>query len=232
MAAGEMLVAAGMAAAAVGGLVLGRQIDNATLRAERDEALRQVRTDSLTRLPNRLAVMEELDRRAAAGERYTVAMLDINDFKSINDHLGHATGDSVLYEVAVRLAEVAEGRGALAGRLSGDEFVLLLPAMSDEQAAMAAWDIHERTGEPLIVSGRWLLPLTSVGLAAADPGEDPGDVLHRADIAMYRAKTSASCIAVFDPALDVVTPVEEERPRVRLRDVPAAIDPDRQARAA
>src|SRR5690348_6031970 len=120
----EVLAFAGMAAAAVGGLVLGRPTSDAgfqkelrQVRAERDEALVRVYTDHLTRLPNRAAFLEALDRRAAAGERYTIAMLDLDDFKAINDHLGHATGDSMLYELGVRLAELASGGAAMAARL-------------------------------------------------------------------------------------------------------------------
>ncbi len=225
MAAGEVIAFAGMVAAAGGGIFLGYQCGTDAARREHDDLVRRLHADELTLLPNRRALYAEMDRRAAAGEGYALAMLDLDRFKAINDALGHAAGDWVLFQVAARLREVASETGWFAARLHGDEFAVVLPAMSADQAAMAAWAIHERTGEPLPVQGHLLFPWATVGVAIADAAEAPNDVRRRADLTMYRAKRTESGIAVFDPALDAVPPLAEERPRVRLRDV-ATLDPE------
>ena len=225
MAGGEVLAALGMVAAASGGLVLGR-VRTVDMRRQRDEALERLHTDDLTMLPNRRALYRELGRRTKAGEAYTVAMLDMDRFKAINDRFGHDLGDWVLLQFAMRLHEVARRLTGYAGRLHGDEFVVVLPAMSDDQAALAAAEIHECTADLLVVLGHMIFPWATVGVAAAAVGDSPRDVLHRADVALYRAKRKEVSVALFDPAVDMFPPPQEDRPTVRLREL-AELEPDR-----
>ena len=227
---GEVLAFAGMAAAACGGIVVGRRYSVEELQRQRDNALRRLRTDELTGLPNRLGLYEELERREAAGEAYTAGLLDLDHFKAVNDHFGHDEGDDLLIEVGNRLRH-AIGARCFPARLHGDEFVFVLPAMSDDQAATAAWLIKEHLAAPWAIGGHYVLPWASIGMSHAEPGDARSEVLHRADVAMYRAKRGNIGIAVFDPTLDGSPQREQDRPTVRLRDMPAAIDPDRQVAA-
>lgn len=223
--AGEVVAFAGMAAAAVGGLVLGRYNANGSLRRERDDALTQLSTDALTGLSNRIGFEAELERRQ--GTAYTLGLLDLDNFKAVNDRCGHEAGDDLLIEIADRL-RWAVGAYGFAARLHGDEFVALLPAMSDDQAAVAAWDIKEALAAPYELPGIFpYLQWASIGMTHAEPGEQVGQVLRRADVAMYRAKRGKIGITVFDPTLDVLPPREEPRPKVRLRDIAAVVsEPD------
>ncbi|MFB9178694.1 GGDEF domain-containing protein [Dactylosporangium sucinum] len=189
----------------------------------------QLRTDALTGLPNRLGLEAEMERRQ--GTSYTLGLLDLDNFKAVNDRCGHEAGDDLLIEIADRLRwEV--GANGFATRLHGDEFVVLLPAMTDDQAAMAAWEIKEGLAAPYELPGIFpYLQWASIGMTHAEPGEQDGDVLRRADVAMYRAKRGQIGITVFDPTLDVLPPREQARPQarpqVRLRDIAAVVtEPD------
>ena len=84
----------------------------------------EARTDALTGLPNRRALLEELERRTGAGQEFTLALADLNGFKRYNDTFGHPAGDALLMRLGRRLSEAGEGRG-LAARLGGDEFRVL-----------------------------------------------------------------------------------------------------------
>jgi diguanylate cyclase (GGDEF)-like protein len=159
----------------------------ADLREQLADALRLAYTDELTRLPNRRALDRAMDDRVAAGDGYALAFVDIDDFKAINDTLGHDTGDLVLLHLATRLRQPSDWRGWMAARLGGDEFAVLLPAMSATDAAAAAHEIRTWSEEPIML-GTQVLPRTTVGVAVAAVGETPGEVRYRADIAMYRAK--------------------------------------------
>lgn len=232
MAAGEVLQTAGLVVAAVGGLVLGgsaiaprRQRDEA--RRQRDDALAQLRTDALTGLPNRFGLETELERRRAVGMPYTLGLLDMDRFKAVNDRCGHDAGDDLLVEIGARLRWEVRSIG-FAARLHGDEFVFVLDQTTDEQAALAAWGIKEGLAAPYELPGIFpYLPWASIGMTHARQDEVDGDVLSRADVAMYRAKRDQIGIAVFDPTLDVLPPREQARPTVRLRDVAAVVtEPD------
>lgn len=150
----------------------------------------EARTDQLTGLANRRALD---DRLAADGGDYALLLIDLNDFKPINDAFGHEAGDFVLSEVAQRLRRRGNGR-ATAFRLGGDEFALVVPHMSDAAgaralAAQAAADVHQA----ISFKGEQLHVGVSVGVALSSRTSGrPSDVLSAADTAMYLAKQSAT----------------------------------------
>jgi len=153
---------------------------------ERDRLMAQLHdlahTDPLTGLPNRRAWELELKRVLAHARRndesVSLAVLDIDNFKDINDRRGHAEGDSLLIETARRWSEALRAYDMLA-RIGGDEFALLMPGCTEHDAAAVLARI--RTGTPVPYS-------CSVGLAAWDGTETGERLLQRADAALYDAK--------------------------------------------
>ena len=153
---------------------------------ERDRLLAQLHdmahTDPLTGLPNRRAWELELERALAHASRnddpLSLAVLDIDNFKDINDQQGHADGDLLLIETARRWREMLRAGDVLA-RIGGDEFALLMPACTEHEAAAVLARI--RTGPPIPYS-------CSVGLAGWDGTETGERLLQRADVALYDAK--------------------------------------------
>jgi diguanylate cyclase (GGDEF)-like protein len=144
--------------------------------------------DSLTGLANRTMFRERLSAALADGETPTVLIIDLNDFKPVNDRYGHNAGDQVLQAVAVRLSRYVRDSGTVA-RLGGDEFGVVLT-----DAAGSVTDLVDRMAlviaEPVHVGARQaeVRVRASFGWATASPGEDMGALLHRADLAMYADK--------------------------------------------
>jgi diguanylate cyclase (GGDEF)-like protein len=153
---------------------------------ERDRLLAQLHdlahTDPLTGLPNRRAWELELDRALAHASRsdepLSLAVIDIDNFKDINDQRGHAEGDSLLIETSRRWSEGLRAADVLA-RIGGDEFALLTPACTEHDAAAVIARMRTRTPPPYSCS---------VGLAAWDGTETAQRLLQRADAALYHAK--------------------------------------------
>jgi diguanylate cyclase (GGDEF)-like protein len=170
----------------------GRLLDRLAVR-ERNARLLAT-TDSLTGLPNRLAFLEDLDAalRDAAAHPVAVALLDLNDFKDINDTHGHDTGDEVLRHTASRLRAALPAGGSVA-RLGGDEFAAFAPASPDGGSSRGA-TVAEAFGAAMIVGTRPFLVRPSVGVVVDERpvgGARPGDAAHllaHADVAMYEAK--------------------------------------------
>jgi diguanylate cyclase (GGDEF)-like protein len=158
------------------------------LHAERHAA----EHDPLTGLPNRRAFYCSGSTLVAdATRRPLVAVLvDLDDFKRVNDTLGHAVGDRVLVAVARRFADIV-GEGLVA-RLGGDEFVGLLdwPRKDDRWLQRSACLLADALAAPVDVAGRGVVVTASVGLAPVAAAADLDDVLDRADAAMYQAKTT------------------------------------------
>lgn len=165
-------------------------------------------------LLDRPALADELDRRAAAGSSFGVALLRITDVDAVRCNMGWSAAAVVVREVGIRLAELAEDRSAVAGCLDDDEFVVLLSALDTDAQVVAAWAMHEAAGDLLVVKGNWIMPSTVVGVAVAAPGDAPADVLHRAGVAMARAATAESVVASFASSLDAPVP-PSARPWVR-----------------
>jgi diguanylate cyclase (GGDEF)-like protein len=179
---------------AVGGavlsvLVLTRQ---ALVQRESDE---QAVTDGLTGLANRARFREASHRALERGERSgryaAVLVLDMNGFKQVNDTLGHKSGDLVLVAFADVLRRCVPA-GGLPARLGGDEFAVVLPGLvSPEQAHEVAGRIAAEM-TPVVIDGKLIDMAASIGVAVSAPGELTHDeIVHRADVAMYRAKRHA-----------------------------------------
>lgn len=177
-------------------------------RAEQAKARLMADTDPLTGLANRRAFLASLTRRAARLQRhgcaFSLAMVDLDAFKPINDTFGHATGDTVLKEVGHRLMTAA-GRGALIARMGGDEFALLLPTSGDaESAGCVGRAVVQALQEPFDVDGREFRVSGCCGLTLLRPGDsNVAEALIRADMALYRAKLAGrSQVAIFSAEMD------------------------------
>jgi diguanylate cyclase (GGDEF)-like protein len=162
--------------------------------------------DGLTSLPNRTLLTERLTAEYARYSReraLAVLLLDLDDFKAVNDTYGHKTGDALLVAVGRRLGEAIRD-GDTAARLGGDEFVIALPGLGAQAVAMA---IAERVlvtlNAPFDIGGHRLHVRASIGLAMAGvDDEDADDLIRNADIAMYIAKSRGKCrIEVFEPSM-------------------------------
>jgi diguanylate cyclase (GGDEF)-like protein/PAS domain S-box-containing protein len=162
-------------------------------KEQEDRLLVRASTDPLTGLPHRTTFFERLDeaiRAATRADSVAVLFIDLDRFKPVNDTYGHETGDDVLCQVGRRLRTCVRGTDMVA-RIGGDEFVVLLDL---EDPGIDPTRIGERIVEHLghPITGRYgsLEIGASVGLAYAGPGSEPRDVVHRADLAAYQAKSS------------------------------------------
>ncbi|MGK5683102.1 diguanylate cyclase domain-containing protein [Actinoplanes sp. URMC 104] len=143
--------------------------------------------DMLTGLPNRRMLFERLNVTHSDGTPYSVLLIDLNDFKVVNDTLGHKIGDELLAGIAQRILSAVDNTATVA-RLGGDEFAVLLPHAAPADAEAAAQAVRESFAEPLQLSCGSLHGKGTVGLAVAEPGDTPDQVIERADHAMYQAK--------------------------------------------
>ena len=163
--------------------------------------------DGLTDLPNRLLFQQSLEQAVARAKRLDeqvgVLCLDLDDFKSINDTLGHPVGDALLHHVAQQLVQVADG--AMVARLGGDEFAIVVAEANDVgRSRRLAQTILDRFAEPLAVAGHTIATGSSIGIAVfpAD-GPDAAALLKNADLALYRAKQDGrGALRFFDQSLD------------------------------
>ncbi|MBU0680420.1 MAG: EAL domain-containing protein [Proteobacteria bacterium] len=158
--------------------------------------------DELTELPNRVLAEEQLDHGLQVSKRQrkplAFLLMDLVRFKEINDSLGHFYGDYLLQEVAQRMQDVVRECDTLA-RFGGDEFALVLPNTSLEQAVMISMKISTALDHPFMVEGHSLKVGISIGIAMCpDHGTDSETLVQRADIAMYEAKRNDVIYAVFN----------------------------------
>ncbi len=146
--------------------------------------------DALTGLANRSLLVSCINEAVAdsGGPPATVLMLDLDDFKTVNDSLGHSAGDQLLIEVAERIASCV-GEHDLPARLGGDEFAVLLTGSGGALAgAQVAERILATLQRPVVLQGREAMVHASIGIAETAGAEDSSVVLRNADTAMYRAK--------------------------------------------
>jgi diguanylate cyclase (GGDEF)-like protein len=223
---GMAAVAAVPMVTAGAGFVTGRLSTRRTMRRARIEADRQLAIaqraalyDPLTGLRNRAGLLAEMDRWTGGRESFGVLLADLNGFKVVNDRYGHAAGDVVLVDVALRLAKLV-GRAGFVARLGGDEFVLVAASPSPVISRLLGYDVARAVARPIDVNGRTVTVRASVGVVQALPGDDAAALLHSADIAMFRAKSGRgqAGVAEFD-ALRGPARVAEDRPGVRLREL-------------
>ncbi|TFV62569.1 UNVERIFIED_ORG: sensor domain-containing diguanylate cyclase [Bacillus sp. AZ43] len=157
-----------------------------------DELRRQATTDPLTGLLNRTSFSERLEsatRLIDAAAPPAVLFVDIDDFKTVNDTLGHAAGDELLVTVAARLSADVRGNDVVA-RLGGDEFAVLLAGADADRVREVADRLLTSVRAPMTLSGTSLAVTASIGGALGIVGDTAEALLHRADAAMYSAKRS------------------------------------------
>jgi diguanylate cyclase (GGDEF)-like protein/PAS domain S-box-containing protein len=202
---------------AVKGLALN--LRDVTERKALEDQLRQLAFhDPLTLLANRSLFRNRVEHALALSrrtqERLAVLMIDLDNFKNVNDSLGHDIGDRLLQTAAQRLVKCTRAADTVA-RLGGDEFAVLLEGVSTlEQAEEIAASVTDAFRLPIPIDGDDLLITTSIGVALSEPGNDTEHVLRNADIAMYNAKAAGKARhVVFHARMQ-----EQLRERLRLED--------------
>lgn len=165
--------------------------------------------DVLTGLPNRLLLHDRFEQARAhadrVGSKMALLFLDLDNFKTINDSLGHAVGDLMLKEIASRLGECVRDTDTIS-RQGGDEFLIVLPDLSDVDAVVPVLiKIRERLKAPFDVNGNEFSTSVSMGVAIyPDDGENFDILLKKADMAMYRAKDAGrNTYQFFDEQMNV-----------------------------
>lgn len=161
-------------------------------QAALDLALKASQTDALTGLGNRSVLWDRLSHEMALAGRLRqhvgVLLLDLDDFKQLNDRHGHSFGDLVLQRVARVLAATVRGSDTVC-RLGGDEFVVVAPTVTRQAVGELVRKVGEALGQPFCVEGKTITILASVGASVfPDDGQDEADLLRQADESMYRIK--------------------------------------------
>jgi diguanylate cyclase (GGDEF)-like protein len=157
--------------------------------------------DSLTGLPNRALFTERIAATLASRAPAAVLFLDLDDFKTINDSLGHASGDELLRIVASRVRDCVREEDTPA-RIGGDEFAVLMKDGGTAKAEQLAARLVEAVRQPMMLGGRQVSLHTSVGIALTDGARDADELLQNADVAMYAAKSRGKrCYLVYEPAM-------------------------------
>ncbi|MGV8854477.1 MAG: putative bifunctional diguanylate cyclase/phosphodiesterase [Devosia sp.] len=180
-------------------------VERGHLRDIRDMAVdlaHMAHHDPLTGLPNRALLMKTLEEAVAGlpdGKRFNVLMLDLDRFKSINDTMGHASGDNLLMTTADRLVAVL-GPGDLVARLGGDEFAIIQRVVRNPalEARILATSLLDAVSSGIALNGQALVVGTSIGIACAPlHGDAATELLKKADLALYRSKASGRGVFSF-----------------------------------
>ncbi len=190
------------------GLLLVSMTEITERRAAEVQLAHQATHDALTGLPNRTVLIERLRilgraQRSTDSAGAVVFFIDLDEFKTVNDTLGHAAGDQVLTEVARRLRRATRADDLVA-RLGGDEFVVVAAPLVGELEALAYADrLHAALLPPVVVNGQPVTARASIGIAISSADDAGGDALLRhADIAMLKAKADRAGQLVFDDVLN------------------------------
>lgn len=180
---------------------IGSDITEARIGRQRIEFL--ARHDSLTGLLNRTAFVEEVSAACdpLVGDAFALLLIDLDNFKGVNDDFGHAVGDHVLRSVAERIRATIRPTD-LSARIGGDEFAVLLRDIGQADALEIAERIAEALSAPLMIEDLGFTPSGSVGIALSPAhGTDTETLMRRADLSLYRAKErgkKAACLFEFD----------------------------------
>jgi diguanylate cyclase (GGDEF)-like protein len=160
--------------------------------------------DALTDLANRALLGQRLEQALEQGRMFAVHHIDLDKFKAVNDTLGHQAGDILLQDVGRRLRQLARDSDTIA-RMGGDEFVILQTPISDRsEAEVLARDVVSRLNAPFGLAGHQAVTSASIGIAIAPgDGSTPEQLLHNADLALYRAKGDGRGMhRFFEPAMN------------------------------
>ena len=203
------------------------EVDVSKLKATEEHAQFLAEHDTLTKLPNRNFVsiyfQQKIDKALADGQTGGLIFIDLDNFKNVNDSLGHDAGDQLLVEVSSRLKSVANAQCSVA-RLGGDEFLILINAIeSERQFEETLRQLIETVSVPTVIQGREIQVTTSMGVALyPNSGVHILDLMRHADLAMYHAKArgkndfafySKSLSDVVESKMDLVSEL-----RVALKD--------------
>jgi diguanylate cyclase (GGDEF)-like protein len=186
----------------------GLLVDTTDQKMLEAQLLHDALHDPLTGLANRVLFADHVERALASRRRgrtkVALLFLDLDDFKVINDTLGHRAGDRLLIEVARRLTEATRD-GDIAARQGGDEFTVLLDRVHGVDDAVASAErLAASLGQPIELEGLNISITVSVGIALASDENAADDLLAHADAAMYAAKAQGKArYAVFDPSMGV-----------------------------
>jgi diguanylate cyclase (GGDEF)-like protein/PAS domain S-box-containing protein len=190
----------------VQGVVLNMR-DVSERKSLEEQMAHQAFHDPLTGLANRVLFKDRVEQALLRGNRYrrslAVLFLDLDDFKTVNDSLGHAAGDTLLVEVAHRILSTLRTSDT-AARLGGDEFAILVEDTTGvEDALRLAERIFEELAPPISIQGKDVLISTSIGVAFSGASrEEADDLLRNADVAMYTAKSKGKqCVELFEPSM-------------------------------
>jgi diguanylate cyclase (GGDEF)-like protein len=188
--------------------VLRRRIEHLLAARSAEERVQQLAyVDSLTGRPNRTKFNEHMEtllvETARSDKQFALLFLDINDFKLVNDTLGHEAGDLLLKYVAERLVGCVR-KGDFVARFGGDEFCIVLDNVrSYEMIRNIAEKIHDHVNRPFVLLGREMLLGSSIGIAVyPEHGADAGTLLRSADMAMYHAKTGKKPWEFYEARLE------------------------------
>jgi diguanylate cyclase (GGDEF)-like protein len=189
-------------------LATGRLRALRLVHAKTAELRHQALHDVLSDLPNRALITDRIEQLIARGRRNgtlgAALFVDLDEFKNVNDTLGHAAGDRLLQSVAARLSATLRDVDTI-GRMGGDEFVVLIEDASSETAPeLVAQRILDVMRQPFELAGAAapMLVTASIGIAVGDRDE-PGDLLRDADVALYLAKAAGkNCYEVFRPEME------------------------------
>jgi diguanylate cyclase (GGDEF)-like protein len=188
------------------------------------EAHRRAHFDELTGLPNRFLLLDRFHQALAHAARMQTKLallyLDLDGFKAVNDTLGHATGDELLKRVAVRLLACIRASDTVC-RHGGDEFVILLAEIADNEGAiLAAEKIGAQLAMPYVIEATAIQLTASIGVAVYPiDGREIEELLQRSDSAMFRNKGDTStrpCICRIDQALSTATDGSHARDSAEL----------------
>ena len=187
--------------------MLGSMMDVSERKQLEEQLTHQALHDPLTKIANRVLFRDRVDHALSKQRRdnttLAVLFLDLDNFKSVNDSIGHAAGDKLLIAVAMRLQDCLRSSDT-AARLGGDEFAVLVESVrNSEEAIMIAERIKSVFKQPFIIDGKEVFMATSIGIAqSGHEAPTADDLLRNADLAMYRAKNDGKGnYVVFEPRM-------------------------------
>ena len=175
------------------------------------QLLHQVRHDSLTGLANRNYVLSTLEERIEQGVQIALFFIDLDGFKEINDTYGHRAGDAALTTVANRLRALDQP-GALAGRMGGDEFIILLSTavLNSDELANFGYTVAQSIAQPMEVDGHRAQLGASIGLAVHTSNLGADQLISQADGAMYEAKRSGGGLRIAQQSSSVLRAAQKQ----------------------